>query len=127
MQSGTLNGWGTEVPYMAEFIDMNFNINLENIKKRCKLFLCMFFFGGMTWVGYIASNVWHTGVIKPPTNTTNKKHKKKQLTSFLNILQINIKVHINKFHRKVNLYILSVESSTLQFFAALSSPHEYTL
>lgn len=40
---------------MAEFIDMNVNINLENLKKRCSLFLCMFFFGGMTWGFYIAS------------------------------------------------------------------------
>ena len=40
---------------MAEFIDMNVNINLENLKKRCSLFLRMFFFGGMTWGFYIAS------------------------------------------------------------------------
>ena len=51
----------------------------------------------------------------------------RQSKNMYNILQINIKAHINKFRRKVNRYIPSVESSTLQFFAALSSPHKYTL
>lgn len=55
MQSGTPSGWGTEVPYMAEFINMNFNINLENIKKRCCLFLFMLFVGGISWGFYYAS------------------------------------------------------------------------
>ncbi|ETX61431.1 MULTISPECIES: DUF1240 domain-containing protein [Citrobacter] len=40
---------------MAEIIDMKHNINLVNIKKRCNLFLCIFIFGGGTWVEYIAS------------------------------------------------------------------------
>ncbi|CAH5946797.1 DUF1240 domain-containing protein [Citrobacter koseri] len=34
---------------------MNFNINLENIKKRCGLLLGIFVFGGVTWGFYLAS------------------------------------------------------------------------
>ncbi len=34
---------------------MNIKLNLENIKKRCGLFLGVFFFGGGTWGFYLAS------------------------------------------------------------------------